>query len=153
LDAALVELIVSGSAMNRWLDMETTAAEHYEHPGRRSLSAKFRSAFRGLKRAIRRESNFFVHLFVSAVTIAAAAVFRVSPIEWCLLVASIAAVFTAEMINTAIESLAKAISREYNPRIADALDIASAAVLVTALGAVVVGSLVFIPRLLPLVGG
>ncbi len=102
--------------------------------------AKFRSAFRGLKRAIRRESNFFVHLFVSAITIFAAAVFRISLGEWCLLAICIIGVVAAEMFNTSIESLAKAISREYNPRIADALDIASAAVLVTAVGAVVVGA-------------
>jgi diacylglycerol kinase len=138
--------------MNRWLDMETTAADHYEPRGRRGLKAKFRTALRGLRRGIRRESNFFVHLFVSAVTVAAAVVFQVSIVEWCLLVGCITGVFAAEMFNTAIESLAKAVSREHNPRIADALDIASAAVLVVALGAVTVGAMIFIVRLLPLFG-
>ena len=138
--------------MNRWLDMETTAAQHYVHPVRRSLVRKFRTAFRGLRRGIRGESNFFVHLFIAAVAVAMAAVFRLSLVEWCLLVGCITAVFAAEMFNTALESLAKAITREHDPRIGDGLDFASAAVLITAIGAVIVGLLIFLPRLLPLAG-
>ncbi len=67
----VVVALARGSAMNRWLDMETTAADHSEHRGRRGIKAKFRTAFRGLRRGIRRESNFFVHLLISAVTVAA----------------------------------------------------------------------------------
>ncbi len=138
--------------MNRWLDMDTTTAEQYEHPKRRNLAAKFRSAFRGLKRGIRGESNFFFHLFAAAITVSAAVVFNVSVIEWCLVVVCITAVMAAEMFNTAIESLAKAVSRQVDPRIADALDIAAGAVSLVGLGAAIVGCCIFIPRLLPLFG-
>jgi diacylglycerol kinase (ATP) len=138
--------------MNRSLDNETMTAEHYERPGRRNLGAKFVSAFRGLKRGIRGESNFFVHLFAAAVTVSAAAVFRISAIEWCLVVVCITAVFAAEMFNTAIESLAQTVSRQYNPRIADALDIAAAGVALVGLGSAIVGTVIFLPRLLPLFG-
>src|SRR5580698_1967421 len=113
-----------GTVMNRSLDMESTTAERYERPGQRGLGAKFRSAFRGLHRGIRGESNFFFHLFAAAVTIAAGVIFKISAVEWCLVALCITAVFAAEMFNTAVESLAQAVSRQYNPRIADALDIA-----------------------------
>jgi diacylglycerol kinase len=138
--------------MNRGLDIKPTAAEQFERPQRRGLAAKFRSAFRGLTQGVRHETNFFFHMFAAAVTVAAAAVFQISAIEWCLVVLCITAVFTAEMFNTAIESLAMAVSRQYNPRIADALDIAAAAVSVVAVGAVIVGGLIFVPYLLPLFG-
>ena len=138
--------------MNHSLDNETMTAEHYERPDRRSLGAKFVSAFRGLKRGIRGESNFFFHLFAAAVTVSAALVFRISASEWCLVVVCITAVLAAEMFNTAIESLAQAVSRQYHPRIADALDIAAAGVSLVGVGAVIVGAVIFIPRLLPLFG-
>jgi diacylglycerol kinase len=138
--------------MNRSLDKETIAAEHYEHPDQRGLWAKFRDAFRGMKRGIRGESNFFFHMFAAAVTVSASVVFKISAIEWCVVILCITAVFAAEMFNTAIEALAKAVSRQYNPRIADALDIAAAGVSVVGVGAVIVGGVIFVPRLLPLLG-
>ncbi|HEX4146967.1 MAG TPA: diacylglycerol kinase family protein [Pirellulales bacterium] len=137
--------------MNPSLDKETIA-EHYERASRRGLAAKFGSAFRGLSRGIRGESNFFFHLFAAAVTIAASMVFKISAVEWCFVIVSITAVFAAEMFNTAIESLAQAVSRQYNPRIADALDIAAGAVSLVGLGAAIVGAVIFIPRLWPLFG-
>src|SRR6185436_14712442 len=89
---------------------------------RQSLGNKFRFAWRGLRRGIRSESNFFVHLFMAALVIAAAGVLRCTLIEWCALILSIALVLAAEMLNTSIEHLAKAVSEKRNTFIADALD-------------------------------
>jgi len=72
--------------------------------------------------------------------------------EWCLLVGAIAVVLAAEIFNSAVESLARALGPAWNPRVRDALDMASAAVLVAACGAAVVGLIVFGSRLLTLVG-
>ena len=113
----------------------------------RSWGYKFRCALRGAKRGIRGESNFFVHFFATAAVIAAGVVLRVDRIEWCLLVLSIVAVLAAEMFNCALEHLAKAITQEHDIHVGDALDIGSAAVLVTAIGASIVGAIVFLDRL------
>ena len=94
-----------------------------------------------------------MHVIVAVAVVGAAAVLRVSAAEWCLLAAAIATVLAAEVFNSALEALARAFGPERNPRIRDALDMASAAVLVAALGAVAVGLGVFGPRLLALVGG
>ena len=120
---------------------------------RRPWTRKFADAFRGLSRAVRSQSSFLVHILVAAAVVGVAAVLRVSPVEWCLLVGAIAAVVAAEVFNSAVEALARAFGPSRNPRIRDALDMASAAVLVAACGAVVVGCIVFGPRLLALVGG
>ncbi|HTU25002.1 MAG TPA: diacylglycerol kinase family protein [Pirellulales bacterium] len=138
--------------MRRQLDTQASTAAPYEPPVRRGWVAKFGSAFRGFQRGIRGESNFFVHLFCAAVAIAAGIVFRISAGEWALVVLCITAVLAAEMFNTSIEALAKAVTRDHNPWIADALDIAAGAVTLVALGAAVVGLLVFVPYLLPLFG-
>ena len=76
---------------------------------RRSWSSKFADAFRGLARAVRSQSSFFVHLWVAVAVVVAAAVLRVSLVEWCILVGAIGVVLVAEVFNTAIESLAKAL--------------------------------------------
>ena len=105
-------------------------------------SQKFRHAFRGLRIGSRGQDSFLVHIPVACFVLAAAAQLHVNTVPWCILVLCIVIVISAELFNTAIEHLAKAITDEFNPHIRDALDIASAAVLVMALGASVVGALI-----------
>ena len=114
----------------------------------RTWSRKFADAFRGLARAVRTQSSFAVHLLAAGAVVAAGALFRVSAVEWCLLVFAIGLVLMAEIFNTAIESLARAPGSRRHPRFRDALDMASAAVLLAAITATVIGVIVFGPRLL-----
>ncbi len=109
----------------------------------RSLCGKFRSAFCGLSRGFRQERNFRVHGLVAVAVVAAGGLLGVSIWEWCLLTLCITGVLAAEIFNTALETLARAITRDYQADIEDALDISSAAVLIAAGGAVVVGAVIF----------
>jgi len=115
-----------------------------ELAARTSWVKKFRCAFRGAKLGVRGESSFFVHFFVAAAVVAAALVLKASLVDWCLLLLCITIVLTAEMINSAIERLARAVDSEPNSHIRDALDIGSGAVLVAAIGASIVGAVVFL---------
>lgn len=124
---------------------------HEQRP-RQTLRNKFRLALRGLRRGIRSESNFFVHLFMAAMVVLTGWVLHCDLTEWCLLTLSIAVVLAAEMMNTAIEHLARAVTEKRNPFVADALDMASAAVLLAITGAAVVGILVLGNRLALLLG-
>ena len=108
---------------------------------------KFRCAFRGVTFAVRSQNSFAVHLAVAAAVVAAGVVLQVLLVEWCLLVLCIVAVVAAELANTAIERLAKAITHEHSDEIRDALDVTSGAVLLAAIGAAVVGTIVFLHRL------
>lgn len=67
-----------------------------------------------------------------------------------MLVLCISVVWMAELMNSAIEALSRAVTLEYDERIRDALDIASGAVLVVSLGSAVIGSMIFLPKLLQL---
>ena len=113
----------------------------------RTWSRKFADAFRGLARAVRTQSSFAVHLGMAGAVVAAGALFRVSTVEWSLLVFAIGLVLMAEIFNTAIESLARAPGSRRHPRFRDALDMASAAVLLAAITAAAVGVIVFGPRI------
>ncbi len=108
---------------------------------------KFACAFRGLREGVRGGTSFVAHFFIAIVVIAAAAATRMRPVEWCVLLLCITVVFAAELFNTALEAMARAVTRETNPHIRDALDIAAAAVLTVAAGSVVVGVVLFGSRL------
>ena len=107
-----------------------------------SWSRKFGVAFRGLRVAAFTEKSFVVHFLMTGLAVAAGFVLGISAVEWCILILCVSLAISAELLNTGLERLAKAITREYHPEIRDALDIASAAVLVIAIGAVLLALLV-----------
>ena len=113
---------------------------------------KFGNAFRGVKRGVRGESSFFVHFFIAVCVVVAAAILRMPIWAWCLLALCIATVLVAEMFNSALEHLAKAVTSDEHPEIRDALDIASGAVLLASIGAATVGATLFIARLTDALG-
>ncbi len=108
----------------------------------RSWLKKFTDASRGIKIAVRAEVNFFVHIFTTAIVLITGWLLGISRLQWCVLALSIALVIAAEMMNTALERLAHTLVHEKNLGIRDTLDMASGAVLVTSVGAVVVGMIV-----------
>lgn len=112
----------------------------------RTWYKKFSDAFRGVWLGVRGERSFYVHLATTVVVVLLGVALRVSRLEWCLLALCIITVLVAEMFNSAIERLAKAIDEHHNPRLGDALDVGSAAVLLASIGACIVGLAVFLFR-------
>lgn len=110
----------------------------------RSWVHKFRDALRGMKEGVRGQSSFFVHFFMTAAVVTSAAVMGMDILEWCILLLCVTAVLTAEMFNSALEAMAKAITVEIHPHLKDSLDIGSAAVLTASIGASLVGCLLFL---------
>jgi diacylglycerol kinase len=115
---------------------------------RRAWRDKFHDAFRGLKLGIRGHSSFFVHFFFAALVVAAAMALRCGPLEWCVLLGCIGMVLTAELFNSAIETIFHGLDEETKPRVKGCLDIAAGAVLMASLAAALIGGIVFLGRLL-----
>ncbi|MDA1049418.1 MAG: diacylglycerol kinase [Planctomycetota bacterium] len=126
-------------------------SEEFEPPPH-SFVNKFKCAFRGIAVGSRSQSSLLVHLVAAALVIGVGAWLKVSAVEWCLLALCIAVVLALELFNSSIESLARAIDRRHNEQLRDALDIASGAVLVGAIGAAVVGIVILLPRFLQTLG-
>jgi diacylglycerol kinase len=114
---------------------------------RRPWRDKFRAAFRGIKGGVRGHSSFFVHFFCTALVVAAAIVLRCDRLEWCLLAGCVGAVLTAELFNSAVETLFRGLDEETKARVWPCLDIAAGAVLLASLTASAIGLLVFLPKL------
>lgn len=108
---------------------------------------KFGDACRGLKLGVRGHSSFFVHFFFAALVGVAAVVLRCDLVQWCILLGCIGMVLTAELFNSAVETLFRSLDEETKSRSWQCLDIAAGAVLLASLTAVVVGSLVFLRQL------
>ncbi len=117
---------------------------------KRILSFKY--AFNGLWLLIRDEHNSRIHLFAALLTIFAGFWFKISSLEWMILLLTIAMVFAAEFFNSAIEALADKISPEKDPLIKKAKDLAAGGVLFCAIISVIIGVLIFGERLLLLAG-
>ena len=114
------------------------------------LRARIRSfgyAGHGILVLVLTQGNALVHLAATIAVIIAGFFFKVTAGEWAALVLSMAAVWIAEALNTAIEALADCITREDDALIRRAKDVAAGAVLLAAIAAAVVGGIVFGPRL------
>src|SRR5688572_22815376 len=112
----------------------------------RSWLTMFRDAFRGIREGVLGERAFAVHLPMAVAVIAAGAFFGVSPTEWLVLILCITLVITAELLNSALERMAKAVTQERNVHVGAALDIAAGAVLFASVGAVICGLVIFVPH-------
>lgn len=117
----------------------------------RHWRTKFACAFRGLSIGVRGQSSYAVHVPVTLAVFALAAWLRLSVTQWSILLLCVAIVVSAELFNSALEHLAKAITSEQNEHVRNALDVASGAVLVASIGAAIVGLLVLGWPLLELV--
>ena len=119
---------------------------------RQSQAHIFKVAFQSIGAAFAGELHMKIHLCFAVLALVACAVLRVDVMGWCLVIGCIAAVFSAELFNTAIEALADRVTLERDPLIKVAKDTAAGAVLVLAIASVIIGLAVYIPAGLKLLG-
>jgi diacylglycerol kinase (ATP) len=107
----------------------------------------FKFAFNGIWIMLSTQQNAWIHLFVTLIVIIFGVQFELTKFEWCWIILATISVFTAEALNTAFEFLTDVASPEFHPLAAKAKDVAAGAVLITAIGAVLIGLLIFSPYL------
>jgi diacylglycerol kinase (ATP) len=112
----------------------------------------FGFAFKGLWHACKTQLNFRVHLFCATIAVALGWYLKLSTAEWLWIILSIGMVLLTELINTAIELLVDLVSPGYNEKAGHIKDMCAAAVLVTAIMALVIGIVIFLPKLILLFG-
>jgi diacylglycerol kinase len=113
----------------------------------RGRALSFRYAFEGWWYALRTQRNTWIHAVVSGVVFALAFWLGISRLEWSVLILTTTLVWMAEFANTSLEAVVDLVSPDYHPLAKAAKDVAAAAVLVGALGAVIVGLLILGPPL------
>ena len=108
----------------------------------------FKHAIHGIGLMLRSQHNAWIHAMATVLVTVFGLLFGVTPSQWCWLVLAIVVVWTAEALNTALEFLADFASPEFHPLVKKAKDVAAGAVLISAMGSVIIGLFVLGPYLL-----
>ena len=103
----------------------------------------FKHAGRGLYLFIKNTHNAWIHFLILLVVIVSGFYFKISSIEWMILILTGGFVLAAEAFNTALEIDIDLTSPEYHPYARDTKDVAAGAVLISAITAIIVGVLIF----------
>jgi diacylglycerol kinase len=112
----------------------------------------FRHAYRGIRNSILTQTNLRVHLIVTILVAILGFFLKIDYFEWIAVVITCVMVIAAELINTAVEELTDLISPDYHKKAGYAKDASAGAVLILAIASALVGSLIFVPKLMDLFG-
>jgi diacylglycerol kinase len=111
----------------------------------------FKVAFSGLFILFKTQHHARFHLAAAILVVLVAVVLKASLTEWCILILAICMVMSAEGFNSAIEEIVNFISPDYHKTAGKIKDLAAGAVLISVLGAILAGLLIFLPKIISLV--
>lgn len=114
------------------------------------LIRSFRFAFAGITYAIQYNQNVRIHISVAVLVVVTSIIFQVNPYEMGILGVMILLVIATEMVNTAIEQMVNLITNDHKKEAKIAKDVSAGMVLLTAIGSVIVGILIFVPHIVRL---
>ena len=117
-----------------------------------TLLLSFRYAFAGISYLLWTQRNAKIQTALALAAVALGFLLRIERGEWLALVLTIVLVLAAEGVNTAVEAVVDLASPAYHPLAKVAKDVAAGTVLLTAIGAVIVGIIIFLPHLLEFLG-
>lgn len=117
-------------------------------PSQQSLLKSFANAFAGIAYFFANDRNGKIHLAITVIVIAASLALQVSTIEWMVVLLCIALVIGLEMLNSALEKLCDLVEPNYHPTIKMIKDVSAAAVVLSAIISVVIGIIIFLPKIM-----
>lgn len=124
--------------------------ERKHQKGIKKFLLSFTYPIKGLRYAYRNEQNLAVDVGVALLVTIAGFIFKLNLVEWAILALTIGLVISCELINTAIEAVVDVVTEDYHPLAKVAKDTAAAAVFVFAIIAVIVGLIIFLPKVIAL---
>ncbi|MFD1850244.1 diacylglycerol kinase family protein [Oceanobacillus bengalensis] len=107
----------------------------------------FIHAWNGLEQVFKTELNFRIHLFAALFVFIAGLIVKLSTLEWAIIVLVVGQVLVTEVINSVMERMVDYFKPEIHPQAKFIKDVAAGAVLVAAITAVIIGLIIFIPKI------
>lgn len=111
----------------------------------------FKYAFEGIITTVKSQMNMKIHLFAMILVIIAGVILKLSVIEWKICIILFSLVIAGELFNTAVEAVVDMVMPEFHPKAKIAKDAAAGGVLVLAIGAAIIGLMIFIPKIINLI--
>ena len=124
--------------------------ERKRQKGIKKFLNSFTYPIKGLKYAYRNEQNLAVDVGISIIVLIAGVIFKLELYEWLIVVFTIGIVIALELVNTSIEAVVDLVTEEYHPLAKVAKDTSAAAVFIFAIVAVIVGLIIFLPKVIAL---
>jgi len=109
---------------------------------------RFKYALHGIAHVFKNEQNFKIHFLTAIFVIAASIFFKIDQTEWLIIIIAITSVITLELLNSAVEYVCNFVSPEYHEKIKIIKDASAGAVLITAIGALIMGLVIFLPKVI-----
>ena len=128
------------------MNSDCKGRRHFK-PDRRLLTS-FVYAWRGVLRGVTGERNLKIHVTAAVLVMIFAAVFQLSATEWLFILFAVGGVISLELMNTAVEKVVDLVTDEYHPLAEQAKDLAAGAVFIYAVLSVIVGLIIFVPKIL-----
>lgn len=125
--------------------------ERKRQKGIKKFLLSFTYPIKGLKYAYKNEQNLTFDVGMALIVLVLGFAFRIEVWEWAILVITVGLVLSLELVNTAIEAVVDLVTEEYHPLAKVAKDTSAAAVFVFAIVAVVIGLIIFLPKIIGLI--
>ena len=125
--------------------------QEYKKISKKKLKNSFKYAIQGIKSALKTEQNLKIHFIVTVLAIILGIVLKINLTEWAICFLLFGFVITAELLNTAIEVTVDLAMPERNEKAKLAKDIAAGAVLVSAIVSILVGIVIFLPKIINII--
>lgn len=114
----------------------------------KKIIISFKYAIQGFISSFKTERNMKIHILATLIVIILGIILKINIIEWCFCIISIIIVISAELFNTAIETIVDMVCPQKNEKAKLAKDISASAVLVLAIGTAIIGIIIFIPKII-----
>lgn len=124
--------------------------ERKRQKGIKKFLLSFTYPIKGLKYAYRNEQNLTVDVGMALIVVIFGFLFRIETWEWAVLIITVGIMLALELVNTAIEAVVDLVTEEYHPLAKVAKDTSAAAVFVFAIVSIIIGLIIFLPKLIGL---
>lgn len=119
--------------------------------GKEQFNKSLGHALDGIEYAINHERNIKIEIFISILVSILGFLFKINIIEWCIIIITFSLVLGLELVNTAIERTVDLVTKDYYELAKNAKDVAAGAVLIVSMFSVVIGIIIFLPKVINMV--
>ena len=121
--------------------------------GKRTFKGSVKNCLDGISYVTKSEKNFKREIALGIIALILSYILKIDKIEFIIILTMICLVLTTEIINTAIERTVDLVTKEYHELARIAKDVSGGSVLVTSIFALIIGIIIFIPKIITLLGG
>ena len=120
---------------------------------KRTFKGSVKNCLDGISYVTKNEKNFKREIALGIIALILSYILKIDKIEFIIILTMICLVLTAEIINTAIERTVDLVTKEYHELARIDKDVSAGSVLVTSIFALIIGIIIFIPKIITLLGG